>query len=661
MSKSAQGRGCGWPVWGIFLLVVGVAACATAPRLVSDAELAAARKAGTLATLYDEIAEDAAHRRTPDPVQQESLATLGHELATARLGEIDAHLAAAQLDDGLLPLAAIREARASAAPMERWEKTSFTALAAHLDAARRATEAEIDRTRAAIAHLAPEEVVEQVEANRRLLELHGVTEAGLAKLDAYEGDLLARQYERGNEALKRGLWGEAERSFRRVVAICPDYRDASTLLLQARQEAVKGAFLVVMEAGEVERAVALADLMRELPDLAPLHKELQPKLGELADYFAAVGGDRVMQGDFLGAFHAFLQAHAVRRATGVSGDEEVGFLDLLARRARAALAARRPGLALGCYYLIRDLDPTYPELRHGLREAGDAILDASLKRVATLEFGSPEGAAQIGKVVSAKVTQYLFQKAADDVRIVERGMLDQILREHEIDSIQGGDAKLNLAGADYLIQGTVMEARVESSQFAGQKRERAVTGHRQVANPDHAAWEALPPEKRAARPEPVKSLEEPITEDVSYKVTVFRKVAAVAVSYRIVDAATTKVLFADSVRAQKEVEDESTEGVKLGEFSIPFKMARLPSDMELLDRLAESVSNQIGEALLRFVGEPEAAFAREATRLEEEEDELGACEPCASALVLAQRKGKEIEGLRRRLEHHAAVAASLAF
>jgi len=648
-------------LWGILLLTLGVAACVTAPRVVTDAELAAARKAGNVATLYDEIAKDAASRHTPDPVQQETLAALGHELATARIAEIDTHLAAAELDDGLLPLVAIRQAQASVVPMERWERASFTALTTHLDAARRATEAEVDRTKANIVHLAPEQVVEQVEANRRLLALHGVTDDGLAKLDAYEGDVLARQYGRGNEALERKLWGAAERALYRVVTLCPDYLDAPALLLQARQGAVKAAFLAALETGEVERAVALADLMRQVPDLTPLHTALQAKLGELADYFASVGSDRGMQGDFLGAFHAFRQVHEVRPAGGVSGDEEAAFLDHLARRARAALAARRPGLALGCYYLISDLDPTYPELRHGLHEAEEAILDFALKRVATLEFGSPEGAPQIGKVVSAKVTQYLFEEAADDVRIVERGMLDQILREHEIDSIQGGDAKLNLAGADYLIQGTVMEARVESSQFAGQKRKRVTTGHKQVTNPEHATWEALLPEKRATKAEPEKTLDEPVVEDVSYKVTVFRKVGAVGVSYRIVDAATTKLLFADSVRAQKEVEDESTEGVELGNFSIPFKMARLPSDMELLDNLAESVSNKIGTALLRFVGKPEVAFVRETTRLEGEGDDLAACEPCASALILDLRKGEETNGLRRRLEHHAAVAASLTF
>jgi len=642
-------------------LLVGLAACVTAPRLATEAELAAARQAGNLATVYDEMAKDAATRHTPDPVQREALAALGHELATARLAEIDTHLAAAEMEGGLLPLAAIRQAAAAAAPMAAWEPTTLASLTTRLDAARQASEAEIARTKATLGHLAPGELVAQVVANRRLLELHGITDAGLAKLDAYEGELLGRQYDRGNEALQRALWGEAERAFRRVVMICPDYRDADALLIQARQEAVKAAFLAAMDAGEVERALALADLIRHLPDLAPLHAALQAKMGELADYFATVGGDRGMQGDFLGAFEAFLRVHEVHPAAGVSSDEEVAFLDHLARRGREALAAKRPGLALGCYYLIRDLDPTYPELHHGLHEANDAILDAALKRVATLEFGSPESAPQIGKVVSAKVTQYLFKEAADDVRIVERGMLDQILREHEIDSIQGGDAKLNLAGADYLIQGTVMEARVESSQFAGQKRQRATTGHHHEANPEHAKWEALPPERRATEAEPEKTIDTPVTEDVSYKVTVFRKVGAVAVSYRIVDAATTKVLFADSVRAQKEVEDESTEGVELGDFSIPFKMARLPSDMELLDGLAESVSNKIGTALLRFVGEPEAAFTRETARLEGEDDHLAACEPCASALVLRLRKGEEVDGLRSRLEHHAAVAASLAF
>ena len=42
------------------------------------------------------------------------------------------------------------------------------------------------------------------------------------------------------------------------------------------------------------------------------------------------------------------------------------------------------------------------------------------------------------------------------------------------------------------------------------------------------------------------------------------------------------VLHADSVRKKAEHTDTSSEGVKLGDFDMPFKHVELPSDIEIL-------------------------------------------------------------------------------
>jgi hypothetical protein len=146
-------------------------------------------------------------------------------------------------------------------------------------------------------------------------------------------------------------------------------------------------------------------------------------------------------------------------------------------------------------------------------------------------------------------------------------------------------------------------------------------------------------------------------EDVSNEITVHRKVGIMSVSFRVIDASTAKVVFADSVREKAQHEDTSSEGVELGTFKIDFKIANLPSDIEILATLADNVSTQIGDELAKVLADPEKTYQSNAERFDREANYEGAAQQYAYAIVLEERKDQDVEDLLAELRA-ASIASS---
>jgi CRISPR/Cas system-associated exonuclease Cas4 (RecB family) len=125
----------------------------------------------------------------------------------------------------------------------------------------------------------------------------------------------------------------------------------------------------------------------------------------------------------------------------------------------------------------------------------------------------------------------------------------------------------------------------------------------------------------------------------------------------VIDAETARVMFTGSLREKAEHQDESSEGVELGEFSLKFKLAELPSDLEILAQLADAISLKIGQRLAEELKDPEVEYQKAAERHASEGNHVAASEQYAYAVALAERKGKPVDSLREKLRK-LAVASS---
>jgi hypothetical protein len=213
------------------------------------------------------------------------------------------------------------------------------------------------------------------------------------------------------------------------------------------------------------------------------------------------------------------------------------------------------------------------------------------------------------------------------------------------------------ASADYLLQGAILEAKVDTSEKRGQPTVHVVTEQEQVPNPEHARWLDLSSRERRKTPEPPKLVIAERKEEVPVEVTLHRKVGLFSVSYRVIDAATASVFFANSARAREEYEDTSHEGVELGDFKLEPERASLLSDMEILARLADRISDTIGAELVKVLGNPEDHYRASAEAFLKEGNPRSAAREYAYAIVLSESKDEDASELLEQLRL-SAVAAS---
>jgi hypothetical protein len=88
-----------------------------------------------------------------------------------------------------------------------------------------------------------------------------------------------------------------------------------------------------------------------------------------------------------------------------------------------------------------------------------------------------------------------------------------------------------------------------------------------------------------------------------------------------------------------------------------FKLAELPSDVEILTQLADTVATEIGQRVADRLKDPEDEYRREAEVAATERNFMMASEKAAYAVVLYERKKKEMGDLTKELRTWA-VAAS---
>jgi hypothetical protein len=215
---------------------------------------------------------------------------------------------------------------------------------------------------------------------------------------------------------------------------------------------------------------------------------------------------------------------------------------------------------------------------------------------------------------------------------------------------------VQIDSADLLIQGTILEADVEGSTHDSNRKQRVVTERKQVNNPAYARWLELSSSERNKTPQPGRTLIKEIKEDINIKVTTVRKVAVLSISYRVVDAKSARVLYADSVQDKKKVSDQTIEGVQLGEFTSEYKVAELPSDSELLSELTATLAKRIGSKVVELLKDPEIEYQSNGQKFYDERNYVAASEEMAKSLVMILSKNKDADALTQTLREYAVAA-----
>jgi hypothetical protein len=374
-----------------------------------------------------------------------------------------------------------------------------------------------------------------------------------------------------------------------------------------------------------------------------------------------LGQESVAAEDMAGAYQRYQDASVISR---LLLDQRVqlpgihAFLEMLDKRYTKAFAAGEFGAAWGYLSVMTEFGPTTPQIRQKQRKTRDEIVRRAVRGLTAYPFEDPASSqAKVGDAVSSKVVQHIFRTIPNDVSIVEREQLERILDECKRTQTCG-----ELDTADFIVQGTILDAKVETTAKVGRETRRVVTGQETATNPDHTRWMSLREKDRDKTPEPPRTIRRDVTEDVTIEVNNVRKVGIISVSYRVVDANSGRVLFTDSIQTKQEFQDEGRQGVQLGNFKQETDFVELPPDIEILSGaggLSDKISEEIGIKLVDFLQDPEDQYSADAERFVLEGDYLSAARKAAYSIVLRERKSKDLGTLKSELKRYAIDSPAL--
>jgi len=583
---------------------------------------------------------------------------VGGELAQRAAAGVRARVAAVEKVDGGYPLAPIQQALADAQSIARYDPGVHAALVGELTPEIEATKAEIAKRERKLSALGRDDLLERL---RILSGLAAISGSGTPEYDRFEGErekLLGSVSADAEKAIREEDYEKAQDLLGIVQEVNPEDEAARRKKCEVDGKLILKQFGQALETGSATRAMATLRESADTECFREIKAGLRESAPQLAEAFAALGAEAYAAQNLGMAYNYYSQAQTISRllldrSANLPGVE--GLVGQLGGIYEKAFAAGEYGVAWGVLDVISEFGTTTPQVRQQLRMTRDEIDRRAVRGLTAYPFEDPKSsAAKVGDAVASKVVQHIFSTIPTDVRIVEREQLERILDECK----RNGNCNA-LTTADFIVQGTINDAKVETTEKTGSETRRVVTGKETVPNPDHVRWLGLKERERKKTPEPPATILRDVTEDVTFDVTAVRKVGIISVSYRVVEASSGRVVFTDSLQDRQEFQDEGRQGVQLGDFKQETDFIELPTDIEILSGdkgLADKISDKIGEKLVEFLHNPEDQYQAEAQRAVEEGDYADAARKVAYAIALKEAKSKKVGQLHEELRSYAMQA-----
>ncbi|MEF3255253.1 MAG: CsgG/HfaB family protein, partial [Deferribacterales bacterium] len=452
-------------------------------------------------------------------------------------------------------------------------------------------------------------------------------------------------------------WFNATPLINQLYEIDKNYQNIESLYEEAKVKNSADYYLGKADKAKREKKIDLAisfyDIAMKYPEDQVRVRELYIKsLAEFAELFFQTGIDFAQQDFVWQAYDNIRKAYDVinkipvekRRLVNIPKKELSRYYDNLYLKAKKSEDAGKLGLTYLYYRLLFNLNPTYPDIKENIKKLENKILNRAVKSLAVIPFKSPKNAPDAGGLFTSNIMLSLYNELKDDLKIIERESTDILLKEFELNLAAQSSQKtagLKIVSADYFLLGDVLDYKVESSTQEGKKSVRVKTRTDIVTNPEYEEWFRLygkmQQEGNGVPTPPSKTIEKPVFEDVKYAIKYFKKVAVISISYRIVDV-NGKLIHTGIVDIKKDAVDEASEGVEIGDFKIPFKVAQLPTDTELLKKAQDEAINKIKSETKNIFKNSEEKYISQAKEYEKDNNIVEAIERYVDGILIMKRK-----------------------
>jgi hypothetical protein len=640
------------------LIAAGAMGCASdGPSLQLPADTRNEPQAN-LESLFDQISTQMATAKPGSAKAVElgaQMRTVGGELAQRAAAAVRTRLTEVERIDGKLPVGALEQAMGSIDSIKRWDAGVHSELQGELKREMDSTKRAIDQREAKLESLGEDDTLERLQLLSDLSALSGTGSEKQAEYAEQRDAILREVSKEAEEAIQNEDYEKAQSLLGIVQEVDPEDEQARLQKCDVDGKVLLKRFSQTLETGRVGRSTAMLTEFSETDCFAEVRDGLAESAAPIAEAFGMLGQEAASAGNLSMAYQRYRDTNQIQELLlGEKGSLPGinGFLSQVDKAYQRAFEAGEYGLAWGYLAVLTEFGPTTPLIRQRIRVTREEVTRRAVRGLTAYPFAdSPTSAAKVGDAVASKVVQHIFQTIPSDVRIVEREQLERILEECE----RAGNCG-DLDTADFIVQGSILDAKVETTEKSGSETRRVVTGNEAVVNPDHTRWSQLSDRDRKKTPEPARTINRDVTEDVSLEVTSVRKVGIISVSYRVIEANSGRVLFTDSIQTKQEFQDEGRQGVRLGDFQQDTDFVELPPDIEILSGnsgLADKISEEIGVKLVDFLQNPEDQYVEEARRFETEGDFISAARKAAYAIILSESKSKDMGDLRSELKRYA--------
>jgi hypothetical protein len=618
----------------------------------------------SLETLFGEISvqlQGAKPGSKAELALRQKLDAVGSELAQREAATIRTRLASVERVDGKIPLGALERELGALESVKRWNVVIYTEIKNEIGRELDATRREVGEQEKKLAALDDQDTLERINLLSSLSALSGTGSEAQARYAAQRDEIIRNVSQEAQEAIENEDYERAQDLLGIVQEVDPEDEAARQQKCEVDGKVIVKRFNAAMETGRLSKTRAMLEEFSQQDCFDEIKAGLASDAATMVEAFGLFAQEATSAGNLGAAYQRYRDASVISELLLDQKPQLPGidtFLKGVDQRSQKAFEAGEYGVAWGLLNVMTEFGPITPQIRQRLRKTRDEIARRAVRGLTAYPFEDPKtSATKVGDAVSSKVVQHIFRTIPSDVRIVEREQLERILEECN----RRGTCS-DLDTADYIVQGTILDAKVETTEKSGRETRRVVTGREAVTNPDYTAWSNLKERERERTPEPPRTVARDVTEDVTIEVRSVRKVGIVSVSYRIVEASSGRVLVTDSIQTKQEFQDEGRQGVQLGNFRQETDFVELPPDIEILSGtggLADKISEEIGIKLVEFLKDPEEQYSADARRFVNEGDYLGASRMAAYSIVLRDLKDKDMGSLREDLKDYAMASPAL--
>lgn len=553
---------------------------------------------GRLESAYEQAVAEGSGGVFGSAERQQQVEAMRDRLAQRELARLEAELKKNRQVFGVASLASTEALRGRGDKLKKYDEVRFAQWSQRLDSETERAKKVMETVRSKLGQTPEVEVQARLDLMKSLALLGG---AGSEEEKTYlQAVATTREaaFAQGQKAFGEGRHAVAAAAFELVARLDPAHREAAKLLVLARLGIIEGLWREAADDTARTQALQLLQATVATPEYA-VHR------AEAAPAAARVQAVNVAQ---------------VRKAL-----DEARLIDAIG----GVLRGRRLAAALGTGGRLAEETALLDRLREASAKAAGANqpgLAYAYQRVADeLIAREPETQKQLGErrqlaLAALRPAVRLSVNAAG----AEGAPLAERLRA-AMTRTWPADVALADAAVDGELQVTVADAGVDSEERKGRKVFRAPGG----------------------------------SEEVGVDVYLLRKKARLAVTAGFAAPGAAAVSVSETFRAQ--AEDERHDGLQVGSLVVPVKLAELPSDALMLERLADEAAVYALGRLAAVRADPVQRLAGRAAALGKSGPLPAAAEALAQLALAKDRAGQPAKADYDRAQRDALLAAPALF